>query len=648
MKNYVDSLPSSFVKKYESKVVPWGPLGYITYKRTYARKLDGEKGTEEWWQTIKRCVDTVLNIGKFTEEEATYLYDSTFNLKCSFSGRAMWQLGTDTMRRFGGDSLMNCWVVSVNDPIKPFCFAFNELMLGGGMGFNIQRENVYEIPKVRHAVKVVRRDEKDVDYIVPDNREGWIQLLQKTLEAFFFTGKSFCFSTICIRAKGAKIKGFGGVASGPEDLCRGIEQICDVLTKRVGKKLRPCDCLDIMNIVGSVVVSGNVRRSAQLALGDPDDYLYLSAKDWTRHKLPPWRQMSNNSVACNQFMHLTDSFWRGYAGEGEPYGMINLDNCRKFGRIADGADYRPDKKIVGTNPCGELPQESMEACNLCEIFLPRIESVAEFMKIASIMYKVVKTISSLPMIYPETQEVVSRNRRLGISVSGYLQSKYVGDQDAFTKVYKHLEKLDSEYSRELGLNKSIKMTTVKPSGTVSLFPQVTPGVHPAFAPYYIRRIRMAANDPLVDVCMEYGYKAEPVIQIDGSRDMNTMVVEFPVKMPEGTLCAKDVTAVQQLEHQKFLQTYWSDNSVSVTVYYKPEELSQIKEWLSNNYDNGVKAVSFLLHKGHGFKQAPYEEITKEQYKEIVGKVKPITKLNDKEVMSFKDSLECSSGACPVK
>ena len=198
------------------------------------------------------------------------------------------------------------------------------------------------------------------------------------------------------------------------------------------------------------------------------------------------------------------------------------------------------------------------------------------------------------------------------------------------------------------LFRSIKLTTVKPSGTVSLLPGVTPGVHPSFSPYYIRRIRMSSNDPLVDQCIKHGYKAEPLMQLDGSRDMNTMVVEFPVKTPAGTLCAKDVSAVQQLEYQKFLQTYWSDNSVSVTVYYNPEELPQIKEWLSKNYNNGVKAVSFLLHKGHGFKQAPYEEITEAQYKEASGKSKPITMIDDKEVMSFKESLECSSGSCPVK
>ena len=463
MKNYVDSLPPSFMEKYESKSVPWGELGYATYKRTYARQL-ASGGTEEWLQTVARCVNSVLQIGKFTVEESMFLYDSVFNLKCSFSGRGLWQLGTPTMKRFGGDSLMNCWCLSLNDPVKPFCFAFNELMLGGGVGFNLQKENVYEMPPVKYDVAIVRRDEKDVDYIVPDNREGWIELLRRTLEAFFVTGKSFSFSTICIRPKGARIKGFGGVASGPEDLCQGIEQIAGVLSSRHGKKLRPIDCLDVMNIIGSIVVSGNVRRSAQLALGDPDDYQFLSAKDWSKHKLPPWRNMSNNSVACNFYEHLTDSFWKGYGGEGESYGLINLKNFRTHGRLADGVGYRPDPKIVGTNPCGEIGLSSGESCNLCEIFLPRISDASEFIRISEIMYKVVKSISCLPMIYPETNEIVKQNHRLGISVTGFLQSKYIKNDKFFTDAYKNIEKADAEYSRVLGVNKSIKLTTVKPSG----------------------------------------------------------------------------------------------------------------------------------------------------------------------------------------
>lgn len=646
---FVQRLPEKFVSGYKSKLVPWGPVGFVTYKRTYARKKDQEGVTEDWYETVARCVNGALDIGlKMTEDEVKELYDMVFNLKCTFSGRALWQMGTKTVEKLGGDSVQNCWCLPVSDPIKPFIFTFDELMLGGGVGYNIQREYVYEIPKIKHDVKVVRKDDKDVDFIVPDNREGWVELLRRVLEAFFFTGKSFSYSTICIRPKGAPIKGFGGVASGPEDLCKGIGEICTILHHRYDKKLRPIDCLDILNIIGSIVVSGNVRRSAQLALGDVDDQLFLDAKTWSKGSIPNWRAMSNNSVVANHAEELSPAFWRTYGGGGESYGIINLRNFRRFGRIADGSNYRPDNAVVGTNPCAEIGLNPFEACNLAEIFLPNIKNEAEFKRAAMLMYKVIKSISCMKFIHDETNDVVAKNHRLGLGVTGFLQSDFVNKPDVFTSVYKHVEELDKAYSKSIGVKESIKLTTVKPSGTVSLLPGVTPGVHPAFSQHYIRRIRMAASDPLVEACRVNGYRVEPQIQFDGSYNMDTMVVEFPVSVPQGTVLAKDVSAIKQLEYQKFLQTYWADNSVSVTVYYSQEELPAIKEWLNANYDDSVKSVSFLLRSGHGFKQAPYEEISEETYKKTLHKVKPITMLEDKEVLSLAESLECSSGACPIR
>jgi ribonucleoside-triphosphate reductase (thioredoxin) len=646
---FVTSLSQEFINDYKTKQVPWGPLGYVTFKRTYARPVEGEDRSEEWFETVGRCVNGILKIGgKLTRREAELLYDKVFNLKCSFSGRALWQLGTKTVDRFGGDSMQNCWHVAINHPVDPFCFMFDELMLGGGVGFNIQAEYVYEMPPVKHNVEIIRRDEKDVDYIVPDNREGWVELLRKVLTAFFYTGKSFAYSTICVRGKGTKIKSFGGLASGPEDLCRGIEQICDVLKGRVGRKLRPVDCLDIANIIGAVVVAGNVRRSAEIALGDADDSHYLDAKNWSKGTIPNWRAMSNNSVICNEYLILPKKFWSGYNGDGEPYGLVNLTNCRAYGRLADGKGYRPDRDVVGTNPCGEVTLESYESCNLAEIFLPNVKDEAEFKLVAELMLKVTKTISCLPFIHEQTNKVVSKNHRLGIGVTGFLQAPHLRDEKIFDAVYKHIEKVDKWYSKIMGVKPSIKLTTVKPSGTLSLLAGVTPGVHPGFAQHYIRRIRMASNDPLVPLCLKHGFHVEPVKKFDGTFDHDTMVVSFPVALPDTAICAKDLSAVAQLEWAKWLQTNWADNSVSVTVYYKSEELPAIQEWLKENYDTGVKTVSFLLHSGHGFIQAPYEEITKERYEQMSREVKPIIKLDNDAVMELKESLECTGGVCPIK
>ena len=210
-------------------------------------------------------------------------------LKGTVAGRFLWQLGTKTVDRLGLPSLQNCAFTVVDEPVRPFTWAFEMLMLGSGVGFNIQREHVYQLPKIKRKVKVVRSDVNDADFIVPDSREGWVELLKRVLEASFVTGEGFTFATHLIRSKGSPIKGFGGTASGPQDLVWGMEQINIVLNSRSGKRLRPIDCLDIMNIIGKIVVAGNVRRSAQIALGDHDDIEYLRAKRWDLGGIPNWR-----------------------------------------------------------------------------------------------------------------------------------------------------------------------------------------------------------------------------------------------------------------------------------------------------------------------------------------------------------------------
>ena len=625
---------------------PWGETGYITYKRTYARRLKemGEE-TEEFKDTVERVIracDKQLKVG-FSSEEENRLREILLSLKGIVAGRFLWQLGTKTVDSLGLASLQNCAVTLVNDPIRPFTWAMDMLMLGSGVGYNIQREYVYELPKAKR-VKIVRQDTKDADFIVPDTRAGWVELLERTLQAHFITGKGFTYSTVCIRGKGTLIKGFGGVASGPEELCWGIDNISKVINNRGGKKLRPIDCLDIMNIIGYIVVAGNVRRSAQIAIGDMDDLQYLNAKRWDLGNIPNWRAMSNNSVVCNDMHLLPDQFWQGYNGNGEPYGLINLNLARSVGRLGD-TNY-PDPEVIGFNPCAEQSLADKETCCLAEIYLPNITSKEELLEVAKYLYRINKHSLSLPCHHSETEAIVHKNMRMGIGITGYLQA--TDEQRGWlSDTYTQLREFDKEYSAKHNWPTSIKLTTVKPSGTLSLLAGVTPGVHPGYSQYFIRRIRMASNSNLVALCRENGYHVEYQRNFDGSEDKNTVVVSFPCKYPQGTVVAKDVSAIDQMNFVKELQSNWSDNSVSCTVYYRKEELPAIKEWLKENYNNGVKTVSFLLHNEHGFDQAPYEEISKEKYEELASKVKPITSVEVKE-SDLLDSTECVTGACPIK
>jgi ribonucleoside-triphosphate reductase len=516
-------------------------------------------------------------------------------------------------------------------------------MLGSGVGFNIQNRYVNELPRVRDSFKTpTRNDSASASFIVPDSREGWVSLLQRLLDSAFGTGGTFDYSTQLVRGKGAPIKGFGGIASGPEDLVWGIGEIGRILEGRANAQLRPIDCLDIMNIIGAVVVSGNVRRSAQIAIGDYDDLDYLRAKRWDLGSIPTWRNNSNNSVVCHDISLLPNEFWEGYAGNGEPYGLINLDLARSCGRI--GETQYPDPLLRGFNPCAEQGLEDYETCCLAEIFLPNITTKQELLDLASLLYRVCKHSLALPCHLAETQEVVHRNMRMGLGVTGYLQASE--DQRGWlSECYEYLRKFDKEYSAARGFNRSIKLTTVKPSGTLSLLPGVTPGAHPAYARFMVRRISVSSNSPLVEVCRQHGYDVEFKRKNDGTDDHSTVLVSFPFSYPRSALTAAECSAITQLEVVRRLNKEWSDNSVSCTVYYKPEELPGIIEYLKENYSENFKSLSFLRHSGHGYDQAPYEEITEELYNELVQKTTIITQVAE---AAFESDDECASGICPVK
>jgi ribonucleotide reductase alpha subunit len=629
---------------------PFSTVGYITYKRTYARRLnegDPKSQTEEFTDTVERVIKAANDqLGcNFDADEQERLRKYLMELKGTVAGRFLWQLGTDTVGRLGLASLQNCAFTVIDQPVRPFTWAMDLLMLGSGVGYNIQRQNVDKLPPVNANFSAPTRvTTADADFIVPDSREGWVKLLGKTLKAAFLadTNPTFTYSTILVRGRGAPIKGFGGTASGPEDLCDGIAKISNILEKRKGKKLRPIDCLDIMNIIGSIVVAGNVRRSAQIAIGDPDDVEYLLAKRWDMGNIPSWRAMSNNSVVCNDIKDLHEYFWDGYEGKGEPYGLINLKLSRKIGRLGE-TDY-PDPDVQGYNPCAEQSLAAYETCCLAEVYLPNIESKEQLLDVCQLLYRINKHSLALPCHLKETEDIVHKNMRMGIGVTGVLQATEE-QRSWLNDTYRRLREFDFKYSHEHGFPESVKLTTVKPSGTLSLLPGVTSGCHPAYSQYMIRRIRIAADHALVQVCREHGYPVEYQRHFDGSEDHSTMVVSFPFCYPEGTKIAAEMTAIDQLEVVKWLQANWSDNSVSCTVYYRKEELPEIQKYLAKNYKNNHKSLSFLLHNEHGFHQAPLEEITKEAYDALVASTQLITHVDE---ALFDGGDECASGACPVK
>ena len=638
------TLSEAFLTPYTDKTPPWGfdGLGYVVFKRTYARTLDEkENTTEEWWQTLRRVVDGAEAIGAgLTDDESERLFDYMFNLKASVGGRMLWQLGTPNNERLGGDSLVNCWFVDLTKP-EDFSWMFERLMLGGGVGFSVTDPDTLGV--VRQGT-VQHLNEVDADYIVPDKREGWAQAVLLALRTYLGDEDDptyLTYNTSLIRPAGAPIRTFGGKASGPGILVEGIEKITAVLNGAVGRHMTSVEVLDIANIIGSVVVAGNVRRSAEIALGRPDDVEYLNAKRWDLGTIPMHRAMSNNSVVVDDINELPEEFWEGYSGNGEPYGLFNLTASQMWGRVAE---VLPDQSIVGTNPCAEIGLANRESCNLSEVFLPNVESKEEFMDIAGLLYKVQKAIAAMPYLDRESDEITSQNMRLGLGVTGIAQSS--GKLEWLSPTYEHLRGLDQVWSEKHGWPVSKRLTTVKPSGTLSLLAGVTPGVHPGYSRYHIRRVRMSVGDPLLQYCSDKGYNVEWVKNLDGTVSDRTKLVEFPCDFPEGTLLAEHVSAIQQMNLQRVLQENWADNAVSVTIYIHSGELENVKMYLKANWST-MKSVSFLPHSEHGFDQAPLEEITEEEYRVMRENITdgPIYLMGGTSEMLDDD---CVSGACPIR
>lgn len=637
---------------YAEKMPPWGfnGLGYVTYKRTYARPFfddnDNVIRTEEWHETVQRVVNGAQDIGAdLSEEEAHRLYDYIFNLKGNVAGRMLWQLGTPNNKRLGGDSLVNCWFVDINQP-SDFSWAVERLMLGGGVGFSCDKPE--RLGVVRPAW-VEHIDADDSDYIVPDKREGWGELIRRVFECYLGDDNKpnvMRYATHLVRKAGTPIKTFGGTASGPEILIEGVEKICKVLDGAVGREMTSVEVLDCMNIIGSIVVAGNVRRSAEIAVGSIDDEGYLMAKRWDLGNIPIERAMSNNTVFVNaeQMKNMPEMVWEGYKGNGEPYGFFNLEASREFGRTGE---HRPDPTIVGVNPCAEIPLAHRESCNLSEVYLPMIESKEELIDVVQLLYKVQKAVAALSYLDPTSDKITSANMRLGLGVTGVAQA--MDKVDWLDEAYVELRKLDAEWSEKHNWPESVRLTTIKPSGTLSLLPGVTPGVHPGFSQYFVKRMRMSAHDVLVDYCKGKGYHVEPLRNFDGSEDHRTVVVEFPCAFPEGTILAEDMSAIEQMDLVRKLQKVWADNSISVTVYYRMEELEDIKAYLAEHWAE-MKSVSFLLHSEHGFDQAPMGEISEEEYEDMLSKTQRLgERLSGSTLMSDDDfDAECVTGACPIR
>lgn len=649
-------LSQSFLEEFEGKQPEWGPLGYVTYKRTYARlKEDGT--AEEFWETCKRVVEGTYyqqkkhcqRLGLFwdnskAQKSAQEMFRRMWDFKWLPPGRGLWMMGTDYVDHAGGMSLNNCAFVSTEeifiDFADPFCSLMDMLMLGVGVGFDTKGAGHVKIQKPKQGTDT---------FVVEDSREGWVDLLRRYLTAYSGRGSlpaSVDYSLV--RPEGEPIRGFGGTASGPEPLAALIADVQETLNPLIGEYITSTAIVDICNLIGRCVVAGNVRRSAEIAFGEPadEDFFNLKNPDIAGDKLDSHRWASNNSLFAYVGMDYTKAA-NMTAVNGEP-GYEWLENAQAYGRMKDLPNWK-DRRARGGNPCLEQTLENMEICCLVETFPGRHNSYEDYEKTLKYAYLYAKTVTLIPTHNERTNQVMLRNRRIGTSMSGITQAitKH-GRREFFwwcDQGYDYLKDLDKTYSDWLCVRESIKITSVKPSGSVSLLPGVTPGIHYPHSKYYIRRIRFNENHPLVDALKKAGYPVEKDVY-----SPKTVAVEFPVKEEFFDRAKDQVTMWEQLELAAQMQYYWADNQVSVTVTFKPEEANDIKTALEM-YETRLKGVSFLPLSDHGYAQAPYEEIGVDEYNRRVKSIKrDVTEFSMKHEEDIHDNTEkfCSNDTCTIE
>ena len=665
-----------------------GELGNFVFYRTYSRFINSLGRREYWYETVKRAVEYNASIAPTSIDEAEELYDNIFNLRQFVSGRTFWIGNTEVSKNYPLANF-NC-AFQVIDSFKSFKDLFYLLMLGCGVGVRVLDEDISQMPKIRTDYKLFHADytpkakqdrmentslnfyaDDSVEIIVGDSKEGWIESLAfyfELLTEHNYRGiKNIFVDYSNVREKGERPKKFGGTASGHESLKSMFRKIDIIIKKRAlsisQKKVRltAVDCMDIANIIGENVVVGGVRRTAEMVIIDQNDNEAINAKSdlytfednkWQINQDIAHRQMSNNSIyftkkPSREELHVQLERMR-YSGEP---GFINHNAA---------AERRPNMK--GVNPCGEILLDSKGVCNLTTINVMAFVSDQgvldenALMKAQRLSARAGYRMTMLELELPEWDKTQKRDRLLGCSLTGWqdmVNSTGINraeEAEILRKLRKEAQEAADEYAKELGQNSPILVTTVKPEGTLSQLPTVSSGVHYSHSPYFIRRVRISSNDPMVKVVEELGYPIFPEVGQD-METASTKVVEFPVKAPEGRT-KNDVSAIEQLENYLLFMENYVDHNCSITVHVREEEWDAVEEFVWNNWDK-IVAVSFIPLSDAFYELMPYETITEEEYLQRKEKMKSfipslISKYETREEEYELDNDGCETGICPVR
>lgn len=668
-------LSQSFLDAYSTRPPPFGfnGLGEFVFATRYARRTPSG-GRETWAELCARVVNGTYSMQKRWVEShglgwdaaaatasAEGMFERMFAMKFLPPGRGLWAMGTPmTDERSVFAALNNCGFVStvgIGDggavsATEPFCFLMDAAMLGVGVGFDTLGAGRLRVAGLRAAAD-------EPPHVIADSREGWVDSLRLLLTAHFFGGARPAFDYSRVRPRGTPIKGFGGTASGPGVLRRLHEDVDFALSPLAGAPLSITAIVDIMNMIGRCIVSGDVRQTAEIAFGDPNSDEYIHLKDYTRNPArAAWGWTSNNTVMA-PLGQKYDAIAERVISNGEP-GFAWLENMRAYGRMGDAPNWK-DARAGGGNPCLEQTLESFELCCLVETFPNAHADFDDFAETLKYAFLYAKTVTLGPTHWPSSNRVMLRNRRIGTSISGVAQfvarEGVRGLKEWCERGYDVVQDTDRAVSEWLAIPRSIKTTCVKPSGTVSLLTGASPGMHWPESRFYMRRVRLGRDHDLLDSIQKAGFPVEPAAE-DPERKV---VITFPVDVGapqrgpscagnflraralsppsntpnaahfsvprfsgEGVRTLDQVSMWEQLSLAALLQRVWADNQVSCTVTFDPEtEGPQLARAL-DIYQYQLKGVSCLPRAPtSAYPQIPYEAISEEQYRALVAKLRPL-------------------------
>lgn len=665
-RKYKFEIDTEFANKKRHHEFGYNGVGELVFLRTYSRlKKDGTH--ETWKDTVERVVNCAYNIQMNTivnqqkhwnrekgQKSGQEMYEKIYYMQVMPPGRALWAMDEEILEKKGGAPLNNCGFVSTEnideELSEPFTFATDAFMCGTGIGFNI-----------RGAGKIIinKPNRKRNMHFVEDSREGWVESIGILLDSYFKKGQNTIeFDYSKVRKEGEPLKTFGGISSGPQPLIDAHENIRKVLNKNANNLITKKTIVDIFNIIGKCVVSGGIRRTAEIALGDTSEE-FINLKNYEKNpERAEWGWTSNNSIILKTGENFKP-FEQLIIKNGEP-GFCFVDNMQNYSRmngIVDKKDYRAE----GSNPCNEQTLENRETCILMEIPLNRqydpndeTKTLNKKIFLRSCKYACLfaKTMTLVPTHWERTNEIISRNRRFGCSVTGiaqFLENQNINIlKEWLEEGYKEIQYYDTVYSEWFGIPKSIKTTSVKPSGTISLLTGSTPGIHYPISRYYIRRVRMQHTSKLLPSLKKRGYN----IIYDVPNEPQTVIIEFPVDIGCNIRNLKDVTMWEQIMLAEFMQRYWADNQVSVTVTFDSQTEGKHIANALNYAQYNLKGISFLALDNTAYKYAPYESISEDMYKKLYQNIEFSVPLEytepNVEINALCPESGCDTDYCLIK